>query len=190
MKQAKRKGGISRPWSALLLLFCILAALLFITKSDVRFLETPLLVPCVVGTITGLFGIAFFAGNIIRYLRTSDYKQGMATVTRAQVTTIEDTDGTWYLPQISYTYAVRSEEYSSGRVRPSDAWNGSSLESVARKLVNKYPEGKTVRVFYDPSRPGEAFPERERLLPNVVFLLVIARILLALVLARADVMRF
>ncbi len=66
-------------------------------------------------------------------------------------------DGTTYSAEILYDYKVDGETYSSNRVGYGDY--GSSNPSGARKVVNKYPEGLELEVFYMPDKPDESVLE-------------------------------
>lgn len=48
-------------------------------------------------------------------------------------------------------------EYESRKVMPGMEWGGSG----ASKVVEKYPAGSTVTVYYNPENPAEALLERD-----------------------------
>lgn len=67
-------------------------------------------------------------------------------------------NGTTYSAEILYDYEVGGVTYSSNRVGYGDF--GSSDPSWARKVVNRYPQGKEVTVYYMPDKPEESTLEK------------------------------
>ena len=61
---------------------------------------------------------------------------------------------TGYVPFIRYQYTVRGQEYTSHRI----AYGAGvcSSKSDVERIVNAYPEGKTVQVYFDPASPGDS----------------------------------
>ncbi|MCP5109305.1 MAG: DUF3592 domain-containing protein [bacterium] len=65
-----------------------------------------------------------------------------------------------YEPKIVYTYTVDGQSYESRTV-----WAGSNgisfgERSFARELVDRYPAGRAVTVYYDPANPVTAALEQ------------------------------
>ena len=58
---------------------------------------------------------------------------------------------TVYQPSISYKYEVNGKAYTSSRVTTSDYSSSSSKR--AYRIVNKYPEGSTATIYYNPDEP-------------------------------------
>ena len=87
----------------------------------------------------------------------------------------------------TYKHTVGVKEYISGRINPSEGW-ASSFPFIAEKLVNKYPEGKTVRVLYDPARSDKSILEGAMLFPSLAFILMGVLALVVSILAVAGVM--
>ena len=58
---------------------------------------------------------------------------------------------TYYLAAINYEYQVDGKAYRSNRI----AFGGQNRNQTVT-LLNKYPKGKSVIVFYDPDDPEEA----------------------------------
>lgn len=61
---------------------------------------------------------------------------------------------TGYLPFIRYQYTVGGQEFTNHRI----AYGAGvcSSKSDAERIVNAYPEGKTVEVYFDPASPGDS----------------------------------
>jgi hypothetical protein len=73
---------------------------------------------------------------------------------------------------VTYTYQVLGREYQSNAITPGFDVGGTGAE----KITGKYPEGRQVRVYYDPQYPSRAVLERGT--PGYVKWLWLAMILL------------
>jgi len=65
--------------------------------------------------------------------------------------------GTMYVPVVRYVYRVEGKDYRSDRIAVGDLRNGHVTK--VKPVVNRYPAGSTVTVFYDPEEPQEALLE-------------------------------
>ena len=87
----------------------------------------------------------------------------------ARVRDSQDNIGFNYKPEVLYEYLVDGVKYSSNNIdfgQPS-----SSNSSYARKIVNRYPDGKKVIVYYKPSNPDVATLEPGLYISSFVILL-------------------
>jgi hypothetical protein len=66
-------------------------------------------------------------------------------------------DSITYRPQIVYAYAVEGTSYTGERI--SYGGYATSDPADARRVVERYPEGRAVRVYYMPERHGECVLE-------------------------------
>ncbi|MHA2244879.1 MAG: DUF3592 domain-containing protein [Candidatus Hodarchaeales archaeon] len=65
-----------------------------------------------------------------------------------------------YRTVIRYMYEVNGKEYKSGSINTTPDWWAWAFGSPgARKKVAKYPQDKTVDVYYNPQSPEKAFLE-------------------------------
>jgi len=64
---------------------------------------------------------------------------------------------TTYGAEVRYRYSVDGNEYSSDKVSFGDY--SSSNRARAQGIVDRYPVGKTVQVYYDPNTPETAVLE-------------------------------
>ena len=62
-----------------------------------------------------------------------------------------------YFPKIRYQYSVEGKTLTGTRIAYGDL--GSENKSSVRRIVNRYPTGKEVSVFYRPSDPKECLLE-------------------------------
>lgn len=63
-----------------------------------------------------------------------------------------------YSPKVSYSYNVSGVEYSCDSVWRLDHESRSANE--AQRVINSYPTGMAVTVYYDPSNPSHAVLDR------------------------------
>ena len=73
--------------------------------------------------------------------------------------TFEDGSAAYY-PQIQYRYVVAGQEYAGQRRSLVNVGVGRFLQAGPRKIVEQYPVGSEVVVFYDPANPREAILDR------------------------------
>ncbi len=62
-----------------------------------------------------------------------------------------------YKADVAYRYKVRGSDYSSDRITLADF---SSSGGRAQSIVNRYPDGAPVSVYYNPADPSDAVLER------------------------------
>jgi hypothetical protein len=67
---------------------------------------------------------------------------------------------TYHTPLISYEYKVNGKLHKSRRIRVS-AGMGYGSAKMAQAIVERYPEGSTQSVYYDPAKPEMAVLERD-----------------------------
>jgi Protein of unknown function (DUF3592) len=65
---------------------------------------------------------------------------------------------TVYVPVVEYAYVVNGHEFRSRNISDDDLAEDSDAD--AKKISSRYPKDKSVRVFYDPSNPGNATLEK------------------------------
>ncbi|PKQ69025.1 hypothetical protein BZG01_01590 [Labilibaculum manganireducens] len=115
-----------------------------------------------------IFAIAFIIGGWFFYKNISQtiVEEANASkswpavegkVTLADIST-SISDGTkMYASNIVYKYVVEDKEYSGTRISTVDG--SSSSASGAKKDIQKYAEGSSVTVYYDPELPDAALLE-------------------------------
>ena len=88
-------------------------------------------------------------------------------------------------PVVQYTYQVMGQMHQGRKVMPGPEVGGTG----AHKVVNRYPAGAQVMVYYDPNNPSDAVLERG--LPGYIKWLWVALVLTDLFLfGMAVVMAF
>lgn len=79
-------------------------------------------------------------------------------ITRSDITTSTGKNGTQYKANIHYKYEVYGIEYISKRVFYGSNISTSSKKR-AQKLIDKYPVGQKVNLFFDPMKNSRAVIE-------------------------------
>ncbi|OPX41020.1 MAG: hypothetical protein DRG82_01810 [Deltaproteobacteria bacterium] len=62
-----------------------------------------------------------------------------------------------YYPRVQFKYTVNGRPYTSNRIEFGGTSGG--MERVAKRVVNRYPSGKKVNVYYNPKDPQYAILE-------------------------------
>ena len=65
---------------------------------------------------------------------------------------------TSYFPQIVYQYSVNGAQYQNGRFAQRQSL--ISRKGMIENIVNDYPVGASVTVYYDPQNPTESFLQK------------------------------
>jgi hypothetical protein len=65
--------------------------------------------------------------------------------------------GSTNYPVVQYSYAINGQMYQGGRIAPGPEVGGTG----AGRVVERYPVGAQVMVFYDPNNPAEAVLEKK-----------------------------
>jgi hypothetical protein len=77
---------------------------------------------------------------------------------------------TTYYPKVGFQYQVDGRRYTSSRIAFGTGDTGGSAK-WARKVVNQYPVGKTVAVYYNPQDPQYGVLESGITWRSIIFLL-------------------
>lgn len=146
-----------------------------------RLWTTPFLFYLLLGIVVSLFSTAVF--ELPRAVASSGWPTARGVILTSEVREVgwsEDTSG--WCPELSYEYPVAGRKYVSHNVELQDICI-SNLGSYARRVVERYPAGKKVEVYYDPRDPSRAVLEPG--VPDSVIvwpLLIIAAISLGVIL--------
>ncbi|MCR9076556.1 MAG: DUF3592 domain-containing protein [bacterium] len=97
----------------------------------------------------------FFVHSAYRMMDARErYQQAPGVVLRSYVESHSDSDGTTYSPFVEYEYEVDGRTHRGNR--DSMFQFSSSSRGTASEVVDRYPEGKRVEVFYDPDDHAES----------------------------------
>jgi hypothetical protein len=100
-------------------------------------------------------GIIFFTRRKVS--QAASWPSTLGTVILSTIQMRSDSEGgsTAY-PVVHYSYQVMGQAYQGRKVMPGPDIGGSG----ARKVVERYPEGAQVMVYYNPQKPSDALLER------------------------------
>ena len=117
-----------------------------------------------INLIIGGTGLALLFVSIRYYLQARaslTWPSVFGTIVSSIVTTSRGSEGeTFYQASITYSYDVNDRTYQATRVKIGKQnvyWSGG--ESLAQSVVNKYPSGKKINVYYNPNAPENAVLE-------------------------------
>jgi len=88
--------------------------------------------------------------------KASTWSSTMGTVTFSTVERRRSSDSTASYPVVHYTYQVMGQMLQGSKIMPGPESGGS----WAHKVVERYPAGAQVMVYYDPNNPSDAVLER------------------------------
>jgi len=128
----------------------------------------------------GVGAIAIYSGisDIIHTKASLDWPHTDGTVTKSAFKKSKGSSSkgssggsvVWYA-DIEYEYTVDGQPYTHYRV--SFGEYGSSDQSHAKAILDRYPVGKTVTVYHKPGEPNEAVLEPEGTMQGIMLKLIV-----------------
>jgi len=113
--------------------------------------------------IIGLVMIYIYFRNLVKVRASQAWPNIQGTVLQSwvrQSSSIDD-DGSVsyrYHPEIHYQYQIMGTEYQGNKIAFGPKVSGN--RSRAEKMIEKYPTGANVTVYYRPDKPANAVLER------------------------------
>lgn len=102
-------------------------------------------------------GLSWWGWGILQDARVSEtWPSSPGQITHSEIDEDRDEDGTSYHADIAFEYAVNDQRYAGDTVNFGQ-YGGSY--GHAEEIVNKYPVGESVQVYYDPNEPTTAVLE-------------------------------
>jgi hypothetical protein len=101
-----------------------------------------------------LFGIIFITRR--KVAQAGNWPSAMGTVIFSTVEIRRSSEGSSSYPVVHYTYQVMGQPHRGNKIMPGPAVGGLG----AHKIVERYPAGAQVMVYYDPNNPSDAVLER------------------------------
>jgi hypothetical protein len=114
--------------------------------------KNPFLNMLVLGVVVLVFGTIFF--DLPKAIASIGWSTTEGVVISSEVREEccgEDTEGWW--PSVSYQYSVSGAEYVSDNIEVQDV-GSSNTDSFAQEVIQRYPVGKRVQVYYNPQDPA------------------------------------
>lgn len=113
-----------------------------------------------VGAIFVYLGLKILGDEIRTWrkaIASREWLSGVGRVVNSEVHTAYGRRTTYY-PRAKYSYTVAGQNYTGERI--AFAWREVFDRQAAEAVVERYPPGQTVTVFYDPQQPHEATLDR------------------------------
>ncbi|NIM27589.1 MAG: DUF3592 domain-containing protein [Gammaproteobacteria bacterium] len=134
----------------------------------------------------GLYLLLETVLNVNRTFKSKSWPQTTGIIQDSKVVAVDNDEGVSFEPVVTYQYEVGTQQFSSRCVYFLGVGFGYPLPFFSRRLVKKYPSGKRVAVFFDPSDPKNAtlIPGLNR---HAVYLLIVT-VLIGIVFAGAGVL--
>lgn len=126
----------------------------------------------IIGCVFVILNVIFLA-IIIFTQRKMNAVQGwssaMGTVLSSYLERRSSSDGSTNYPVVQYSYQVGGQSYQGAKIAPGMEVGGTG----AGKVVNRYPQGAQVMVFYDPNNPSDAVLEKKAHAQWLMWLLLV-----------------
>ena len=105
-------------------------------------------------------GLSWWGWTILQNARASaDWPSVEGQITRSLVAYSTDAEGgDSYSPEVTFVYVAVDDRSHEGRTIKFGE-NSYGSERKAQEIINRYPLGQTVTVFYDPENPDKAVLE-------------------------------
>ncbi len=120
-----------------------------------------------IGLLVALIGAGFFIWGGVIYAKAGASDAWPSTEGVVVVSKVRRSGNTQpgdrrykFTPQVEYRYAVAGSEYASKRIDFSSVTVSHKNSGRAMQVVNRYPVGKQVDVYYDPGNPAFAVLQR------------------------------
>ncbi len=123
---------------------------------------------CVLLILNAVFlGVIFFMRR--RMAVVSQWPSTMGTVMMSTVDRRSTSEGYTDYPVVQYSYQVGGQSYQSYKLAPGPEIGGTG----ARKVVERYPAGAQVMVFYNPQNASDSVLERKAPAQWLMWLLLV-----------------
>ena len=127
----------------------------------------------------GIIGCVFVILNVIflaiiictqrKMAAVQAWSSAMGTVLASYLERRSSSDGLTNYPVVQYSYQVGGQPYQGAKIAPGMEVGGTG----AGKVVNRYPQGAQVMVFYDPNNPSDAVLEKKAPAQWLMWLLLV-----------------
>lgn len=104
-------------------------------------------------------GLSWWGWTILQNARSSaSWPSVQGQITSSLVDYSTDAEGgDSYSPQVAYAYAVNGRSYEGQTIKFGE--NSYSSKRKAQAILDRYPNGQRIAVFYDPTQPDKAVLE-------------------------------
>lgn len=126
----------------------------------------------IIGCVFGILNVIFLAIIFVtrrKMQAVQGWSSTMGTVLASYLERRHSNDGSTNYPVVQYSYQVGGQTYQGAKIAPGMEVGGTG----AGKVVNRYPEGAQVMVFYDPNNPSDAVLEKNAPAQWLMWLLLV-----------------
>jgi len=127
----------------------------------------------------GILGCVFVILNVVflaiifftqrKMNAVQSWSSAMGTVMASYLERRSSSDGSTNYPVVQYSYQVGGQTYQGAKIAPGMEVGGTG----AGRVVEKYPQGAQVMVFYDPNNPSDAVLEKKARAQWLMWLLLV-----------------
>ena len=127
----------------------------------------------------GILGCVFVILNVVflaiifftqrKMNAVQSWSSAMGTVMASYLERRSSSDGSTNYPVVQYSYQVGGQTYQGAKIAPGMEVGGTG----AGRVVEKYPQGAQVMVFYDPNNPSDAVLEKKAPAQWLMWLLLV-----------------
>lgn len=110
--------------------------------------------------VMGIVFFLIFINPVIKFIATSDWSRVEGTITAARWVSDDSSLLKIYRVTVLFDYPVGKQVYHGDTVNYGVAANVYLFKQFAQAVVDRYPVGKTVAVFFNPSDPADEIIER------------------------------
>ena len=101
-----------------------------------------------------IVGVTIIAQNALKKHRVENWASVEGTVLYSTIRIKRKGLNEHYLPTIGYSYTVNGEKYKKS---VDNSLNSGYLHKEdVQEIIDKYPEGSTVTVYYNPEKPAHS----------------------------------
>lgn len=101
--------------------------------------------------IIGVVALFFGCRNLLRANQSKAWPTAQGVIRNSSVEYQRSNNGGTHLAKVMYDFTVNATTFNGNRVAFGDYTSGNS--SLARDIVDRYPKGKTVAVYYNQKNP-------------------------------------
>lgn len=139
---------------------------------------TPNILIPMIFMVIGIVLLFIYFRNLAKVRASQTWSTAQGTVIQSWVRKSNSTDSdgsvsSSYHPEIHYSYQIMGVDYQGNKIAFGPKVGGN--RSGAEKMVEKYPTGANVTVYYQPDKPANAVLERSiskiSLVMGIVFIL-------------------
>jgi len=115
--------------------------------------------------ILGLIFIALILQGSFKSAESENWPSIEGTILSSEISTRNElnsdthTRDYYYMSKVSYNYTLDGAVYTSTMISVINNNKEYVIESEAQAIIDNYPIGKKVKVYYNPDNPSEAFLE-------------------------------